>query len=69
MTIEIYSVTGQRVRTLTLGRKLAGNYVSRGRAAYWDGTNEVGESVASGIYFYAIRAGAFQATRRMAILR
>ena len=48
VTIEIYSSTGQRVRTLVLGAKTAGNYVSRQQAAYWDGTNEVGEAVGQG---------------------
>ena len=69
VNIEIYSLSGQRVRNLTLGMKTAGNYVSRHKAAYWDGTNNSGEEVASGIYFYVIRAGEFGATRRMTILR
>ncbi|MFC1716911.1 FlgD immunoglobulin-like domain containing protein [Candidatus Poribacteria bacterium] len=67
--IEIYDLSGQQVRTLTLGEKAAGNYVSRHKAAYWDGANNAGEAVASGIYFYVIRAGEFEAVRRMAILR
>ncbi|MFC1713268.1 FlgD immunoglobulin-like domain containing protein [Candidatus Poribacteria bacterium] len=67
--IEIYNVSGQLVRTLGLGIKEAGNYVNNQRAAYWDGRNEAGEAVASGVYFYIIRAGAFGATGRMAILK
>jgi hypothetical protein len=69
VTIEIYNVTGQIIRTLNLGKKEPGHYVSRQKAAYWDGANEAGESVASGIYFYTIRAGALEATRRMTVLR
>ncbi len=69
MRIEIYNVSGQLVRTLKLGKKEAGNYVKRQRAAYWDGRNGVGEAVASGIYFYVIRAGAFGATGRMVIMK
>jgi hypothetical protein len=67
--IEIYNVAGQLVRTLTLGRKAAGNYISRQRAAHWDGANNAGEKVTSGIYFYTINAGAFKATRRMVMLK
>ncbi|MFC1718177.1 T9SS type A sorting domain-containing protein [Candidatus Poribacteria bacterium] len=69
VNIEIYSISGQLVRTLTIGKKAAGNYVSRHQAAHWDGANDVGEPVASGIYFYVIRAGEFEAIRRMAILK
>ncbi len=69
VSVRIYGLTGQLVRTLTLGKKVAGNYVSRHGAAHWDGTNDVGEAVASGIYFYVIRAGAFRAVRRMVVLR
>ena len=39
----------------------------RSRAAYWDGKNEVGESVASGDYFYTLTAGDFTATRKLLI--
>jgi flagellar hook capping protein FlgD len=69
VSIEIYSLSGRQIRTLTMGKKAAGNYVDRYKAAYWDGTNDVGEAVASGIYFYVIRAGEFEAIRRMAILK
>ena len=65
--LSIYAVDGQLVRCLTLGHKAAGRYQSRSRAAYWNGRNEVGEPVASGIYFYTITAGEFTATRKMLI--
>lgn len=67
VTLRIYAVNGRLIRTLTLGHQLAGVYHSRTRAAYWDGRNEVGESVASGIYFYTLSAGDFSATRKMFI--
>ena len=67
VTLRIYSVSGVLVRTLVLGQTPAGIYQSRSRAAYWDGRNDVGESVASGIYFYTLTTGDFTATRKMLI--
>lgn len=67
VTLTIYAVNGQVVRRLTLGHQLAGTYQRKSRAAYWDGRNSVGESVASGIYFYTFTAGDFSATRKMVI--
>ena len=63
----IYAVDGNVVRRLALGQQPAGMYHSRSRAAYWDGKNEVGESVASGVYFYTLSAGGFTSTRKMLI--
>ena len=65
--LRIYAVSGSLVRTLALGQMPAGIYETRSRAAYWDGKNGVGESVASGIYFYTLTAGEFTATRKMLI--
>ena len=67
VTLHIYAVNGTLVRTLTLGHQAAGVYQNRSRAAYWDGKNEFGESVASGVYFYTLTAGEFTATRKMLI--
>ena len=69
VTVHIYAIGGTLVRTLALGHQAAGVYQSRARAAYWDGKNAVGESVASGVYFYTLSAGDFQSTRRMVILK
>ena len=69
VTIHIYAASGVLVRTLALGHQAAGIYQYRSRAAYWDGKNEVGESVASGIYFYTLTAGDFTATRKMLIMK
>ena len=57
------------VRHLNIGHQAAGVYQTRSRAVYWDGRNEMGESVASGLYFYTLTAGDFSATRRMLILK
>ena len=67
--ISIYAADGTLVRTLDLGHQPMGMYKNRNRAAHWDGRNTLGESVASGIYFYELTAGDFSATRRMLILK
>ena len=67
VTLRIYAVTGAIVRTLELGHQRIGIYQDPNRAAYWDGKNEQGEPVASGIYFYTLTAGDFTATRKMII--
>ena len=69
VTVTIYASDGNVVRTLALGHRDIGMYKNRSQAAYWDGTNEVGESVASGVYFYTLTAGNFSATRKMLILK
>ena len=69
VTLMIYDMNGQLIRRLAVGHQSAGMYQSRGRAAYWDGRNQLGESVASGVYFYTLTAGKFTATRRMVILK
>jgi hypothetical protein len=69
VTIQIYSVTGQLVRTLKIGRQEHGEYVSKEKAAHWNGRNDAGERVASGVYFYSLKAGDFQANRRMVIVK
>ena len=69
VTITIYASDGNVVRTLALGHQDAGMYKTRSQAAYWDGKNETGESVASGVYFYTLTAGDFSATRKMLILK
>ena len=67
VSVRIYSVNGSLVRRLSLGHQAAGMYRSRSRSAYWDGKNELGESVASGVYFYTLTAENFTATRKMLI--
>ncbi len=67
--IGIYDARGSLVRHLELGHQAAGIYTGRGRAAYWDGRNDVGERVASGIYFYELRAENVSFLRKMVILK
>ena len=65
--LTIYDMNGGVVRRLEMGHQPAGIYQSRSRAAYWDGCNGRGESVASGLYFYALEVDEFTATRKMLI--
>ena len=69
VALTIYDMNGQLVRRLAVGHQAAGMYQSRSRAVYWDGRNQLGESVASGLYFYTLTADNFTATRRMVILK
>ncbi len=67
VTIRVHGATGQLIRTLDMGNKKAGSYVTKDAAAYWDGTNDAGEHVSSGVYFYSIHAGEHITTRKMII--
>ena len=69
VTLTIYDGSGQVVRTLDVGHQVAAVYESRSKAIYWDGRNEVGERVASGLYFYHLSAGDYSATLKMVILK
>jgi len=69
VTIHIYNIQGQLVRRLDLGKQAAGRYITKDSSAYWDGKDDNGEKVASGVYWYRLRAGEFDATCRMVILK
>ena len=69
VTLQIYDTSGDIVRTLDLGFKPQGFYMTRSTAAYWDGRNNMGEQVASGVYFYSLNTPDFSATRKMLILK
>lgn len=69
VSISIHAADGKLVRSLSLGKLPAGTYQDRSRAAHWDGKNELGEAVASGIYFYTLTADDFTSTRKMLIQR
>ncbi len=62
--LSIYSVGGQRVRTLFSGALPAGPHSQQ-----WDGRDERGERVASGAYLYRLSAGDFVATRQLMLLK
>ena len=64
-TLTVYDLTGQTVRTLVAGEFLAaGSYSQR-----WDGRNEAGAAVGSGIYFYRLQADSFTAVKKMTLLK
>ena len=69
VTLTIYDLNGQSVRTLDVGHQIASVYENRSRAIYWDGRNGLGETVASGVYFYHLSTGNYSATRKMLILK
>lgn len=62
--ITIYSLNGQKLRTLVSGEKTAGFHTVE-----WNGTNDSGEKVASGMYIYRIRAGAFSKARKLILMK
>ena len=67
VTIRICSLTGKLVKFIFMGEMAAGDYTSQSEAVHWNGSNDKGESVSSGVYFYTISAGDFSATRKMLI--
>ena len=67
VTLTIYDIRGVVVRELKLGHQPAGFYHNRSRAIHWDGRNAFGEKVATGVYFYTLKAGDFTATRKLLI--
>ena len=69
VNLTIYNTVGRVVRSIDVGYKPAAVYESRSKAIHWDGRNEFGEGVASGVYFYHLSAGDFSATRKMLILK
>jgi flagellar hook assembly protein FlgD len=64
VTIAIYNVLGQRIRTLVNQVKTAGEYT-----VYWDGKDELGRDMGSGIYYYTMKAGKYQVSRKMLLVR
>lgn len=64
VTLRIYNVLGQVVTTLVNEQKPAGEYVIS-----WNGKNQHNDDVASGVYFYRIKAGNYESVRRMTLLR
>ena len=69
VTLTIYDTAGVLVRQLDLGHQQVGYYTDKKQAAYWDGRNQLGETVGSGVYFYQLQADDFSATRKLVILK
>jgi hypothetical protein len=64
IAIQIFNILGQKVKTIERGNYDAGRY-----RIVWDGTNEGGRRVASGVYFYRILAGDFVHTMKMVLIK
>lgn len=64
VTLTVYNISGQRVRTLVDEIKKAGYYTVQ-----WDSQDKNGKEVTSGIYFYAIKVGNFIDTKKMVLIR
>jgi flagellar hook assembly protein FlgD len=62
--LAIYNIIGQRVRTLVDEYQTAGY-----KTVHWDGTDEAGRQLASGIYFYRIQAGEFTDVKTMILMK
>ena len=62
--LEVYNLLGQKVVTL-IDKEMAAGY----NTVVWDGKNEAGENVSSGIYFYRLEAGDLKETKKMIIVR
>ncbi len=69
VTVRIYNVKGELIRSIDVGRQAAGAYTGRQRALYWDGKDDRGQSVASGVYFYQLLTDDFSETRRMVLIK
>ncbi|MEO2005874.1 MAG: FlgD immunoglobulin-like domain containing protein [Candidatus Poribacteria bacterium] len=69
VTVDITNTGGSTVRTFDLGWVVAGTYESAATAVHWDGRDDHGEVLASGVYFTTIRAGSFTHTRRIVLAR
>ena len=69
VTVRIYNVKGELIRSINVGKQAAGAYTNRQRAVYWDGKDDTGQSVASGVYFYQLLADDFSETRRMVVMK
>jgi hypothetical protein len=67
VTVRVYDTRGHEVRRVSLGHLDPGSYRGRSDAAHWDGRNELGEPVASGIYVVELRAGDYVERRRMVV--
>ena len=69
VVIKIYNVKGELVRALSIGHQPAGCYLSKEKAVFWNGKNQNGDAVANGLYFYTLKAGEFQAVRKMILVK
>ncbi|MBI2420365.1 MAG: T9SS type A sorting domain-containing protein, partial [Ignavibacteriales bacterium] len=64
VTITIYNIMGERVKQIVNGHEQAGFY-----SVVWDGRNDYSNIVASGVYIYSMKAGKYQATRKLTFIK
>ena len=64
MVLKIYNIRGQLVRSLVNEEKEPGKYVVR-----WDGCNNQGVKVGSGLYIYRLQAGNFRDAKKMVMIQ
>jgi len=69
LTITIFDVIGNPIRTLHLEALKAGRYLQPGHSVYWDGKTDIGETVSSGVYFYTLQVGNYYHFRQMVVLK
>jgi hypothetical protein len=69
VAITIYNMNGQLIKSLDLGYREPGFYISKDKAAYWDGRNDFCEEVASGVYFYTIQAADFRQVKKTIVIK
>ncbi|MCK4350697.1 MAG: T9SS type A sorting domain-containing protein, partial [Candidatus Krumholzibacteria bacterium] len=62
--LEVYDVAGKRIATLVRGREEKGRHIVN-----WQGADDTGRAIASGIYFYRLRAGKEVISKKMVFLR
>jgi hypothetical protein len=64
VNLVIYNMQGQKIRSLVAQEQKAGYY-----SIVWDGRNDAGQSVASGLYLYRVQAGSFVASNKMMLIK
>ena len=69
VSLKIYDIGGHLIRTISVGFKPIGYYLTQEQAVHWDGRNEAGEPVASGVYFLKFAAGDFSTIQQMVIVK
>ncbi|MEW6007364.1 MAG: T9SS type A sorting domain-containing protein, partial [bacterium] len=67
VSLEIYNILGQKVRTIELGQRKAGSYTQKDRAIPFDLKNDNKQPLSSGLYFYKLQAGDFSAIKSLVV--
>ena len=67
--LTIYDIRGSLIREIDLGYQQAGQYLTSARAAHWDGRDQRGQRVASGVYMYQLQAGPIIHGRKMLLVK